>query len=255
MGYQTGAHSYAIMRVMNTPQTSRPVALITGGGRGIGRATAERFAAGGYQVVICARTEGEVRQTAQHITDQGGSVLAITCDVSSALDVGALFESTLEHFGRLDVLVNAAAILVKQPFAEMSIEAWDAVMATNLRGVVLCCHHAFHIMQRQGGGVIINISSLSGFPNVEKFPGLSAYNVSKYAVAGLSEILAVEGRPHHIRVLAVSPGAVETEMLRQAAPQLKADMTPEEFARILFFLASDDARPLSGINLPIFSNG
>jgi NAD(P)-dependent dehydrogenase (short-subunit alcohol dehydrogenase family) len=243
------------MRAMNTPQTPQPVALITGGGRGIGRATAERFAVGGYQVVICARTESAVQQTAQSIIDQGGSALGARCDVSSDQEVSALFATTLEHFGRLDVLVNAAAVLVKQPFAEMSIEAWDAIMATNLRGVVLCCQQAFHIMQKQGGGVIINISSLSGFPNVEKFPGLSAYNVSKYAVAGLSEILAVEGRPQHIRVLAVSPGAVETEMLRQAAPQLKADMTPEAFARILFFLASDDARPLSGINLPIFSNG
>jgi NAD(P)-dependent dehydrogenase (short-subunit alcohol dehydrogenase family) len=106
----------------------------------------------------------------------------------------------------------------------------------------------------QGSGVIINISSLSGFPNVEKFPGLSAYNVSKYAVAGLSEILAVEGQPHHIRVLAVSPGAVDTEMLRQAGHDLKPGMTPEDLAKILFFLASDDARHLSGVNIPIFSN-
>ena len=239
---------------MNTAHTSHPVALITGGGRGVGRAAAERFAAGGYHVVVCARTESDVQQTARQIIDQGGSVLGIKCDVSSSLDVAALFDSTLDHFGRLDVLINAAAILVKQPFAEMSMKDWDAVMSVNLRGTVLCCHHAFRIMQRQGGGTIINISSLSGFPNVEKFPGLSAYNVSKYAVAGLSEILAVEGRPQHIRVLAVSPGAVDTEMLRQAAPQLKASMTPEQFARILFFLASDEAQPLSGINIPIFSN-
>ena len=239
---------------MNTAHTEHPVALITGGGRGVGRAAAERFAAGGYHVVVCARTASDVQQTAQQIIDQGGSVLGIKCDVSSALDVAALFESTLEHFGRLDVLVNAAAILVKQPFADMPIAEWDKVMSVNLRGTVLCCHHAFRIMIGQSGGTIINISSLSGFPNVEKFPGLSAYNVSKYAVAGLSEILAVEGRPHHIRVLAVSPGAVDTELLRQAAPQLKAGMTPEQLARILFFLASDEAQPLSGVNIPIFSN-
>ncbi len=239
---------------MNSIDATRPVVLITGGGRGVGRATALRFAAGGYHVVICSRTKSELQQTAQMIVDQGGSVLALRGDVSKEWDVGALFDSTLEHFGRLDVLINAAAVLVKQPFAEMTMKTWDSVLATNLRGAVLCCRRAFDIMIPQGGGVIINISSLSGFPNVEKFPGLSAYNVSKYALAGLSEILAVEGRPHHIRVLAVSPGAVDTEMLRQAAPHLKAGMTPEEFARILFFLASDDARPLSGINIPIFSN-
>jgi NAD(P)-dependent dehydrogenase (short-subunit alcohol dehydrogenase family) len=239
---------------MNTVHTEHPVALITGGGRGVGRAAAERFAAGGYHVVVCARTASDVQQTAQQIINQGGSVLGIKCDVSSASDVAALFDSTLEHFGRLDVLVNAAAILVKRAFADMSIKEWDQVMGVNLRGTVLCCQHAFRIMMRQGGGTIINISSLSGFPNIEKFPGLSAYNVSKYAVAGLSEILAVEGRPHHIRVLAVSPGAVDTEMLRQAGHDLKAGMTPEQFARILFFLASDDAQPLSGVNIPIFSN-
>jgi NAD(P)-dependent dehydrogenase (short-subunit alcohol dehydrogenase family) len=239
---------------MNTSKSSQPVALITGSGRGVGRATAQHFAAHGYHVVVCARTAKQIAETAQSIIDQGGSVLGMRCDVSSASDVGALFDATLEHFGRLDVLINAAATLVKQPFAEMTIKTWDTVMATNLRGAVLCCRRAFDIMIPQGGGVIINISSLSGFPNVEKFPGLSAYNVSKYAVAGLSEILAVEGQPHHIRVLAVSPGAVDTEMLRQAAPQLKAGMTPDDLAKILFFLASDDARHLSGVNIPIFSN-
>ncbi|HEY7348312.1 MAG TPA: SDR family oxidoreductase [Ktedonobacterales bacterium] len=239
---------------MNTAKTPQPVALITGAGRGVGRATAQHFAAQGYHVVICARTISQIQATAQSISAAGGSVLGMRCDVSSASDVGALFAAALEHFGRIDVLINAAAMLVKQPFAEMTIKTWDKVMEVNLRGAVLCCRRAFDVMIPQGSGVIINISSLSGFPNVEKFPGLSAYNVSKYAVAGLSEILAVEGQPHHIRVLAVSPGAVDTEMLRQAAPGLKAGMTPDDLARILFFLASDDARHLSGINLPIFSN-
>ncbi len=239
---------------MNTALTAQPVALITGGGRGVGRATAQHFAARGYHVVICARTVSQIQETARLISAQGGSVLGIRCDVSKAGDVGALFDSTLEHFGRVDVLINAAATLVKQPFAEMRIETWDRVMDVNLRGAVLCCRRAFDVMIPQGGGVIINISSLSGFPNVEKFPGLSAYNVSKYAVAGLSEILAVEGQPYHIRVLTVSPGAVDTEMLRQAAPDLKPGMTPDDLARILFFLASDDARHLSGVNIPIFSN-
>ncbi|HEU5367724.1 MAG TPA: SDR family oxidoreductase [Ktedonobacterales bacterium] len=240
---------------MNTPRTPQPVALITGGGRGIGRATAQHFAAQGYHVVICARTASQLQATARSISEQGGSVLGMRCDVSSPSDVGALFDALMQRFGRLDVLINAAATLVRQPFAEMSIKTWDMVMATNLRGAVLCCRRAFDIMIPQGGGVIINISSLSGFPNVEKFPGLSAYNVSKYAVAGLSEILAVEGQPHHIRVLAVSPGAVDTEMLRQAGHDLKPGMTPEDLAKILFFLASDDARHLSGVNIPIFSNG
>ncbi len=236
------------------PTNNKRAAVITGSGRGIGRATAKLFAANGYRVVVCARSENEVQSTAQAASAQGGDVLGLRCDISNERDVGRLFDTALRRFGRVDVLINAAAILVKQPFAEMTMEVWDEVMATNLRGTVLCCRRAFTAMMHQGGGVIINLSSLSGFPNVEKFPGLSAYNVSKYAVAGLSEILAVEGRPYNIRALAVSPGAVDTGMLRQAAPDLKPGMTPDDLARILLFLASDEARHLSGVNLPIFSN-
>ena len=137
----------------------------------------------------------------------------------------------------------------------MDSATWDHVLAVNLRGTFLCCRAAFQAMIPLDGGVIVNLSSLSGVRGVEKFPGLSAYNTSKFGVAGLSEILAVEGRPHNIRVIAVSPGAVDTEMLRAAAPHLKASMTPEELARIIAFLVGPDARPLSGTNLEIFSNG
>lgn len=109
-------------------------------------------------------------------------------------------------------------------------------------------------MVPQHSGVIINLSSLSGVKGVEKFPGLSAYNVSKAGVASLTEILAVEGKPHNIRVCAVSPGAVDTEMLKQAAPHLQAGMTPEDLAEILLFMVDESGRKLSGTNLEIFSN-
>jgi NAD(P)-dependent dehydrogenase (short-subunit alcohol dehydrogenase family) len=109
-------------------------------------------------------------------------------------------------------------------------------------------------MAVQRSGVIVNLSSLSGVKGVEKFPGLSAYNVSKAGVASLTEILAVEGKPYNIRVSAVSPGAVDTEMLRQAAPHLKAGMTPDDLAGILLFMAGDSGGMLNGTNLEIFSN-
>jgi NAD(P)-dependent dehydrogenase (short-subunit alcohol dehydrogenase family) len=128
------------------------------------------------------------------------------------------------------------------------------VIAVNLRGTFLGCREAFRIMREQKGGVIVNISSLSGVKGVEKFPGLSAYNVSKAGVAGLTEILAVEGKPDNIRVCAVSPGAVDTEMLRQAAPHLKAGMTPEDLAEILLFMADDTGRMLNGSNIELFTN-
>src|SRR5713101_2337238 len=192
------------------------VIIITGAGRGIGRATAIRF----------ARED----------------------------DVVGLFHRVMERYGRVDALVNCAGIVAVRPFVDMDAATWDHVISVNLRGTFLCCREAFRVMAAQRSGVIINFSSLSGVKGVEKFPGLSAYNVSKAGVASLTEILAVEGKPHNIRVCAVSPGAVDTEMLRQAAPHLQAGLTPDDLAEILLLLADDSGRMLNGTNLEIFSN-
>jgi len=178
----------------------------------------------------------------------------MTGDVSREEDVRALFRRAIDAYGKVDILVNCAGIVIVRPFVDMDAETWDRVIAVNLRGTFLCCREAFRIMTAQQSGVIINLSSLSGVKGVEKFPGLSAYNVSKSGVASLTEILAVEGKPYHIRVCAVSPGAVDTEMLRQAAPHLKAGMTPDDLAEILLFLVDDSGRVLSGSNIEIFSN-
>ncbi|HEV2583856.1 MAG TPA: SDR family oxidoreductase [Ktedonobacteraceae bacterium] len=230
------------------------VAIITGASRGIGRATAQRFAREGARVVLFSRTAAALEQVAAEIAREGHAALPIAGDVSREGDVQALFQWAIERYGRVDILVNCAAIVAVQSFAGMDIATWDAVIDTNLRGTFLCCREAFRVMSEQRSGVIINLSSLSGVKGVEKFPGLSAYNVSKAGVASLTEILAVEGKPYNIRVCAVSPGAVDTEMLRQAAPHLKAGMTPGDMADILLFLADDSGRALSGINLEIFSN-
>jgi NAD(P)-dependent dehydrogenase (short-subunit alcohol dehydrogenase family) len=232
----------------------RKVAVVTGAGRGIGAATAEALAVEGYTVLLAARTEPELQATASRVEQAGGEVAWRSCDVAHEADVSALFVENDERWGRLDALVNCAAIVRVGPFAEMPVEEWDAVLDVNLRGTYLCCREAFHRMERQGGGVIVNFSSLSGVRGLEKFPGLSAYNVSKYGVLGLTEILAVEGRPHGIRAVALSPGAVETRMLKEAAPHLRARVGPEDVARIAAFVVSDAAAPLSGANLELFTN-
>lgn len=230
------------------------VAIITGAGRGVGRATARRFAREGASVVLFSRTAGHLDEIVAEITREGGQALAVVGDVSREEDVHRLFETTRTTYGRVDILVNCAGIVAVQPFVEMDVAIWDAVLGVNLRGTFLCCLEAFRIMAAQKQGIIVNISSLSGVKGVEKFAGLSAYNVSKAGVIGLTEILAVEGKPYNIRVCAVSPGAVDTEMLRQAAPHLKAGMTSDDMAELLLFLVDDSGRMLSGTNIEIFSN-
>lgn len=230
------------------------IAIITGAGRGIGRATAQCFARQSAHVVLFSRTPVHIERVAAEIVQEGGHALILAGDVSREEDVLALFQQVKETYGRLDILVNCAGIVAVRPFEEMETITWDHVLNVNLRGTFLCCREAFRLMIPQHQGVIINLSSLSGVKGVEKFPGLSAYNVSKSGIAGLTEILAVEGKPHNIRVCAVSPGAVDTEMLRQAAPHLRAGMTPEDLAEILLFLASDSGRMFNGSNIELFTN-
>ncbi len=230
------------------------VAIITGAGRGVGRATAQLFAREGAKVVLMSRTAAQLDEVAADIAAHGGEAVTLAGDVSREEDVQALFELARTRYGRVDMLVNCAGIVAVKPFAEMDTATWDEVIAVNLRGTFLCCRAAFRMMVEQKQGVILSISSLSGVKGIEKFPGLSAYNVSKAGIASLTEILAVEGKPHNIRVSAVSPGAVATEMLRQAAPHLKAGMTPEDLAEILLFLADDSGKMFSGSNIELFTN-
>lgn len=228
------------------------VGIVTGGGRGIGRATAVQLANLGATVTICARDEAQLNEVAV----QHESILPIVGDVSDEAFVEHLISETVRRSGRLDFLVNNAAVLGRSPILELDTALWDRVMAVNLRGAYLCARAAFQQMSTQNpvGGSIVNLGSLSGVRGPEKFPGLAAYNVSKAGLIALSDILAVEGKPHDIRVNAVSPGAVETAMLREAGHGLKALAMPEDIARTIVFVLSDASRPMTGANIEILSN-
>ena len=230
------------------------VALITGGGRGIGQATAWALARRGAHVVVASRSASELQATVAEIQSAGLRASARVLDVADEAEVEAVFAAIAADFGRLDILVNNAAILLSGAFADMALADWDRVLAVNLRGAVLCARQAFRLMATQGGS-IVNVSSLGGIAGTEKFPGYAAYTVSKFAVTGLTEALAAEGRAHNIRVNGVAPGAVDTAMLRQAAPHLRTRTGPADVAKTIAFLCDPtESGCMSGAMLVINSN-
>jgi NAD(P)-dependent dehydrogenase (short-subunit alcohol dehydrogenase family) len=229
------------------------VAVITGAGKGIGRATAEAIAAAGAHVVVAARTAIQVEDVAASIRKGGGAATAVSADVGRAADVDRLFE-VAAGIGSPTALVCAAAVLHKAAFDETSLEAWEETIRINLTGAFLCCRTAFSLMRDAGGGRIVNLASLSGIYATEKFPGLAAYNVSKYGVIGLTEALAVEGRLHGISAICLSPGAVDTELLRRANPHLRPGLTPSQVAALIVGLLDGSMVAASGANIPLFSN-
>jgi len=229
------------------------VAVVTGASRGIGAATAQAIAAAGAHVVLAARDRQALAGVAGRIRDGGGDATPVATDVSRAADVERLFAAVRE-VGRVAALVCAAGVLTSVPLAETTSEIWAETLGVNLTGSFLCCRAAFTAMSPAAEGRIVNIASLSGVYATEKFPGLAAYNVSKYGVIGLTEAIAVEGRQHGISAICVSPGAVDTQMLRQANPDLRPGLTPGDVAALIVALLDSPLAPASGANIPLFSN-
>ncbi len=228
------------------------VALVTGAGRGIGRACALALAKEGCRVVITSRTAAELEKVAEEIREIGQPVLCFPADISQETGVQALFEKTRATFGSVEILVNNAGIFHAARVPEHSVANWDAVMGVNARGTFLCSREVFRDRRPAS---IINISSLSGVRGTEKFAGLSSYVASKFAVIGITEALAVEGKEFGIRVNCVAPGAVQTEMLRKAAPHLKTHTTPEQIAQTVVDLAdASRSSHLNGSVIEVYSN-
>lgn len=198
-------------------------AVVTGGSGGIGSAVVAALRSRGWEVTSLSRREG--------------------CDVSDESQVRGAFA----RLDGLDALVHCAAVLIKQPLLDLSAAQWDAQLGPGLRGAFLCSREAFRLMRGRGGSIVM-VSSLSGVAGAEKFGGMSAYVAAKSGLAGLTEALAVEGRPERIRVNAVSPGAVDTDMLRVAGVE-GPSLQPDEVARLIVWLASPESEPLSGANI------
>lgn len=222
------------------------VAIVTGASSGIGRRTAELLAARGARVAVMARSEEKLREIA------GDTMLAVPGDVSDPDDVERLFASTESRFGACTLLVNNAGIIDPAPLVETTHERWRRMFAVNVDAIYLTSRRALPSMLERGAGAIVNVSSISGVPGPEKFPGWVSYCASKGAVISLTEALAVEVKSRGVRVNCVSPGSVDTPMWAEASGGAPASMTADDVAEAILFLASDRSRPMNGQNLHVY---
>jgi NAD(P)-dependent dehydrogenase (short-subunit alcohol dehydrogenase family) len=233
-------------------QLDGKVAIVTGGNQGIGKGIARGFAREGASVVLAARGMETLKRTEQELTAMGVRVLGIPTDVTDEKQVDALFTQTMERFGRLDVLVNNAGAFDGGPLDELSVEAWDKVIAVNLRGPFLCTRAAMRIMKKQGGGRIINIGSISA---QRVRPYMAPYSTSKHGLWGLSQTTALEGRDYNISCCCLHPGNTMVER-RQGGDRPMDDepmMTVDELAQTAVLMASmpPHVNILEAIVLPI----
>ena len=247
------------------------VAIVTGGGRGLGRAIALRFATEGAAVAVTGTGREHLEATAREIVAAGGRSLAVVTDVAKESDVARMVEATVREFGRLDILVNNAGIAgPTASVAETRCEDWEGTLAVNLTGAFLCAKHAIPHLMAQRSGRIINISSVAGLIG---YAMRSPYAASKWGMIGLTRSLALELGTYGITVNAVAPGSVRGEriaaVVRDRAASLgksiadierefyvdptalKRMLDPEEIAGTALFLASDEARGITGETISV----
>jgi len=235
------------------------VALVTGGGRGIGAATVRRFAQDGAAVVIADLDEEPAREVAAEIVNGGGQALAVRCDVSQRNSVEALFGTAVEHFGQVDFAVLCAGILRFNLVQDVDEQEWDAVIDTHLKGMFLCAQAAAKVMVPRQYGKLVLLSSGAA----RGYRARIHYSAAKAGIESMTRVLAIELGPSNINVNAVAPGFVETRMPEQHAEWLHKDYatfkaeviaqtplrragTPEEQAAVITFLCSEDATFVTG---------
>lgn len=244
---------------------SEKTAIVTGGGSGIGRAAALRFAKEGAKVVVADIDSIEGEETANYIREHEGSSIFVKTDVADPEQIKRLIETTTSTFGGLHIMFNNAGVgNLEVRSVDLSVEEWDRVVDINLKGVFLGIKYAVPALIKSGGGSIINTSSLLGLKG-QKF--VSAYNASKAGVVVLTQNAALEYGKYHIRVNAIAPGVIDTKIIDNwkqnerkwpiisRANALGRIGTPEEVANAVLFLASDEASFITGATLPVDGGG
>ena len=205
------------------------IAVVTGAGRGIGKAIALTLASHGATVVLVSRTLGELEQVQKEISSKGGTAAVIRSDITRDQEVSELFAAVKRQFGRLDTLVNNAGMGKFQNIRNLKVEEFDAMWSLNVRALFLCTQHALGFMESQKNGLIVNISSLAG---KNAFVGGGGYAATKWALMGFSKCLMLEERQYNIRVITVCPGSVETTFSDHESEAARADkiLSPQDVA-------------------------
>lgn len=210
---------------------SGKVAIITGAGTGIGKGMAHAFAREGADLVLASRKRANLDQTAQELADSGVNILVVPTDVTDEAAVDALFEATMQEFGKVDILINNSGAFDGGPLDELPLETWLKVLAVNLTGPFLCGRQAMRIMKAQGGGRIINVGSISA---QMCRPNAAPYNTTKHGLVGLTKSMALEGREYNVVASMIDPGNTLTER-RAASDRVQDDepmMTVDELAEV-----------------------
>jgi NAD(P)-dependent dehydrogenase (short-subunit alcohol dehydrogenase family) len=238
------------------------VAIVTGGGKGIGLKMAEGLAEAGANIVLCSRNVENCKKAAQDLAKSGVRALAMSCDVKSSADIQSVVDKTLGEFGRLDILVNNSGATYRSPVEDYPLEGWKEVLDTNVTGPFLCSQIAGRAMIRQKSGSIINIASVLGVVGItpDKANGI-AYTTSKGAVITFTKDLAAKWAKHNIRVNALAPGWFPSDMTKLAFERNAEGLLtlipmgrfgePEELKGAVVYLASDASRYVTGIVLPV----
>ena len=235
---------------MNTKRLFGRVAIITGAGRGIGRAIALRYSHEGAAVVLAARTSAQIDEAAAEIESAGGRALAIQCDVSSESDVDRLVDATVRQFGKIDILVNNAAVnLPPTDLTEVDLSVWRNVIDVNLTGAFICTRAVLPHMKRTGSGVVLILSSVGGRRGAA---GRGPYRASKAALINFTETIGAEGAEYGVRAVCLCPGGVDTDMMREIGMARGRElMKPEQVADVATYAVSDEAATLNGVTIDV----